>query len=1121
MSKSNYMDRAVGIIEKLNMFVIDFEEKISITKNKASGIRQQAQNVYSNKVKQSDALLQGSKKKIIQKSTEYVSSLEKVSAQIQQKYDLLRSKDKYFCSFEENNRSLLEHADECCLEDDFLAQIQGLKAKLDKEIEFQLNKNEGAVRAFISYHILSSRKKRYKKIISLKISCERIFSVAKDDINNVTKSLLSECDEKHKKERLQLDSFFASEIKNLEEKTQLEYRQLADEIYDGLDLIFPDREIQSLNDNLEYYEKNHGEICRISEFRESITIAVLEYPVDTYISSSVLRTIVSEKFHCLIKNGIIRIPLICNFNDGMNLYILGKEQDNAKMIGFVHSIMYGFLSFLPVSKLTMTIIDPEGKGNSIRPYLDFYREHNQMFDERIVTTTEAIHSKLLELNDYMDEFIQFKLGNRYDNIYEYNLASKGKQENVRLLVLFSFPQALDARNLDLLLSLLKNGKRCGIYTIICSNIEQRMDSQLNRYENLEDHLDRIEKLSTKIECKNGSHVVRGELCLSDIPMPDSLSVERFFKKYLEVYSEEKKKGISFEEIANRIDYQKADSSFGLKIPIGVGDANKIVTFDIGTGSSHHALIIGATGSGKSTLLHTLITSSMMTYSPSELNLYLMDFKSGTEFKVYEREGLEHIRLIALDALQEFGESIFEELVQEMNKRSLLFKQNGCSNVSEYKTKTRMLMPRILVIIDEFQVLFNDATNRKVAYHCAELANKLVTEGRSFGIHLVMATQTTKVLHELSLSQGTIEQMRIRIGLKCADYDADYLFKNNPEKALALMKGVQGTAVINHEYTENESEGFRVAFCSKLLREKYLCLISESATSSSKHKLRVFEGDRIPYFEENIEKGMEIGSNTKIYFGEPIKVAPPVVLEFDKKKRCNLLIVGSNDDMHKSLQTTILLSLRMHKVEKIYCIDGAIFVHDSDLSAMYELFEEKWDSFSLAKDPLEISTYINEIYTEVINRKQNNVDAPIFVLINNLQWVEIVQKLFKDEDVEDDENDENVEFDFNMRSSKKETLSRKLLKTIEEGSRYGIYFIVSSNDYQTVKESMIYGENIVNKFPLRMVFSLGDNDADYLISGVTVSTLKDNIVYFTDGVKNTFQFKPYKLKDVDNIQKYLD
>ena len=100
------------------------------------------------------------------------------------------------------------------------------------------------------------------------------------------------------------------------------------------------------------------------------------------------------------------------------------------------------------------------------------------------------------------------------------------------------------------------------------------------------------------------------------------------------------------------------------------------------------------------------------------------------------------------------------------------------------------------------------------------------------------------------------------------------------------------------------------------------------------------------------------------------------------------------------------------------------------------------------------------------------------------------------------------------------VSEKLLKLIDDGSAYGIHFIVSSIEYQTVKECMYFGEGTLNKFPERYVFALSDNDADSLIDGVSVQSLRDNIVYYTDSIKNTFQMKPYVFPANEILDEYL-
>lgn len=570
-----------------------------------------------------------------------------------------------------------------------------------------------------------------------------------------------------------------------------------------------------------------------------------------------------------------------------------------------------------------------------------------------------------------------------------------------------------------------------------------------------------------------------------------------------------------------------NSSKSMKIPVGVGDGDSIVSITIGEGSSHHGLIAGATGSGKSTLLHTLIMSSMLHYSPDQLHLYLMDFKSGTEFKIYESVKLPHIQLLALDAMQEFGESILENLVAEMEKRGSLFKEAGQTSLKGYVQATGKALPRILVIMDEFQILFNDSTNRKVAMNCAELTKRIVTEGRAFGIHLLMATQSTKVISDLTLSHGTIEQMRIRIGLKCGENDARYLFSDqNDTKALAMMKGPIGTAVMNLDYTEQPNIGFRVAYCDDKTQRYYLDLISKTYADQP-YSLQTFEGGRttklLDYFAEaNIGTTNDLPA--KIHMGTLIKVAPPFAITIDKKKKHNLLVCGSNERMANTVSNNYIVSALLNQNATVYCVDGDKLVGDDDSGDVYTALNESCDRFKLAQDRADIIMFINEVYRSYQAWKKQNSDDVIFVIIKNLQFLDIVKSMFKGEVIDESEFIENdvtePEVDLanpfaavnnmfaNRGSDDNLSVGEKLIKLIEDGSGFGIHFVVTSLEYQTVRECMYYGENILTKFPERIIFSLGSNDADNLIENVSVAGLRDNTAYFTDGVKNTFQMKPY-------------
>ena len=80
--------------------------------------------------------------------------------------------------------------------------------------------------------------------------------------------------------------------------------------------------------------------------------------------------------------------------------------------------------------------------------------------------------------------------------------------------------------------------------------------------------------------------------------------------------------------------------------------------------------------------------------------------------------------------------------------------------------------------------------------------------------------------------------------------------------------------------------------------------------------------------------------------------------------------------------------------------------------------------------------------------------------------------------------------------------------IELGYAYGMYFVITCNEYQTVKDVLHYGSGLLSKLTNRIVFAISDKDSDDLIDGVHVSNMNNITAVFTDGIKRTLQFKPY-------------
>ena len=883
--------------------------------------------------------------------------------------------------------------------------------------------------------------------------------------------------------------------------------------------------MSSIKSTLDEYGNTFGVVPSGNQnFPARIPVGSLSYPLEA-ITSPALAQLKDELV--TPNTNVFNLPAIIDLSKKCNLLITCPETNHQHIENFVHGLMWSFLSAVPVAKVNFCIFDAERRGNSITPFLDFRQKLPEIFDGQIYTTSDTMVSRLQKLNGYIDEFIQEKLGNRFENIVEYNLNTPNRAEPVTLLIVFDFPRNFDSRSMELLLNILSNGGKCGIYTVICHN----PGIAFSRYESIDEHLSEVKNHCSLVEYADKKYLLQPySLPVNIAPELPKDKIAVFISEYIKANTALKQRGLSFEDVV-RLPHFTASAAEKLSIPVGIGDAESVVNLIFGEGSSHHGLVAGATGSGKSTLLHSIIMSGMLCHSPDELHLYLMDFKSGTEFKIYESAKLPHIQLLAIDAMQEFGESILENLVSEMQRRGDLFKSAGQTSLADYVNSTGKPLPRILVVMDEFQILFNDSTNRKIAMNCAELTKRIVTEGRSFGIHLLMATQATKVIRELPLSHGIIEQMRVRIGLKCGEDDARYLFGDrNDTKALEMMKGPIGTAVMNLEYMESNNIAFRAAYCSKEAQTKYLSLISEKYADSPVIT-QIFEGNRTVILTDYLlQNNIGISSETtiKMHMGTLIKVAPPFIMQFYRRRRHNLLICGTNERMAENLANLCIFSALLNTQTNVFCIDGENLIGESGSVAFYDCLADFSPRFKTAKNRPEIIAFINDLYSAYSERKQSGEMKQTLIVIKNLQYLDVIKKIFNGEPVDESEYnsagrsavgplDFGVSEDYSVSSP---SVTEKLSRLVDDGANYGMFFIVSSLEYQSVDENMRYSQ-ILSKFPERIIFALSNNDSERLIDGVSASNLRDNTVYYSDGIKSAFQFKPYIMPDVSALKEFVE
>ncbi len=199
------------------------------------------------------------------------------------------------------------------------------------------------------------------------------------------------------------------------------------------------------------------------------------------------------------------------------------------------------------------------------------------------------------------------------------------------------------------------------------------------------------------------------------------------------------------------------SQHEVSVPVGWDINHKEVCFEIGK-EQNHTLICDHSGSGKSNFLHVLIQNLAFYYAPDEVQLFLLDYKEGVEFNAYTDPILEHARLVSVASSVGFGMSFLSWLCKEIQKRADRFKQFNVRDLNNYRKHEKM--PRLIVVVDEFQVLFSDNSTKGKESVEGSL-NTLLKKGRSYGVHLVLATQT---MRNIGISDSIKGQIANRIAL---------------------------------------------------------------------------------------------------------------------------------------------------------------------------------------------------------------------------------------------------------------------------------------------------------------------------------------------------------------------
>lgn len=200
----------------------------------------------------------------------------------------------------------------------------------------------------------------------------------------------------------------------------------------------------------------------------------------------------------------------------------------------------------------------------------------------------------------------------------------------------------------------------------------------------------------------------------------------------------------------------------------------------------HFLLGGATGAGKSVAIDCTLQTMIHEYAPDELQLVYIDMKNA-EVAKYTKDGyslIPHAIIVAGTTDGEYCLSIFDWALEEMLRRMTICRKYGVQKVEDLRKKfddssregydPEVHIPRIVILIDEFQVMFD--TSRipsKIITKIDGRITSLVKLARAASIHLWFTSQ------EMSgtLSKNVLDNFSMRGALRCTKEISSTLIGN--------------------------------------------------------------------------------------------------------------------------------------------------------------------------------------------------------------------------------------------------------------------------------------------------------------------------------------------------------
>lgn len=279
-----------------------------------------------------------------------------------------------------------------------------------------------------------------------------------------------------------------------------------------------------------------------------------------------------------------------------------------------------------------------------------------------------------------------------------------------------------------------------------------------------------------------------------------MAITEYINRYCKEQRIKKLPGICLPSLSELIyfeangSYEEGDTTLTNDIIVNIGiydDPNNQyqgqVEYNI---SAKNTIIIGSSQYGKTNMLQLMIRSMITTFSPSDVNVYVLDFAS-MALKVFD--DLNHVGGVISQTDDEKLKNFMRMILKEMKKRKEKFASMGITSFASYKEAKNRDMPQIIIMLDNF-IAFKELYPNYIDNFL-----NICREGISVGITVIITSPQTN-----GIGYKYMSNFANKICLYCNSKDE---YSTLFDRCRMTPKNVAGRCLVELDKTIYEAQSY--------------------------------------------------------------------------------------------------------------------------------------------------------------------------------------------------------------------------------------------------------------------------------------------------------------------------